>query len=78
MGHSGYRWSGGEPATLYLTGTTQLIVFHRINGECTELPFVADETEEKGVYDVPCKYTFKNVFVNSTSNCKKCTKSRSL
>ena len=65
MAHSGYRWSGREATPQYLTGTDQLILFHSINGECGELTLISDPTEEKGVYSVPCKYTFKTVFVNS-------------
>ena len=78
MAHSGYRWSGRETAPQYLTGTNQLILFPRIDGECTELTFITDETKEKGVYGVHCKYTFKKVFVNSISNGKKFTKSQYL
>ncbi|XP_053512169.1 LOW QUALITY PROTEIN: major allergen Equ c 1-like [Artibeus jamaicensis] len=37
-----------------LDNSSLLLKYHKeINGECTELPFVADETEEEGVYDVP-------------------------
>ena len=78
MAHSGYRWSGRESTPYYLTGTNHLIVFHSINGVCGELTFIVDETKEKGVYGVHCKYTFKKVFVNSISNEKKFTKSQYL
>ena len=74
MGHSGYRWSGKEPAHQYLTGTNQVILFPRTDGRCAELTFITDETKEKGVYNVTCKYPYKKVFVNSTSNFKKFTK----
>ena len=78
MAHSGYRWSGRESTPQCLTGTNQLILFHSINGVCGELTFIVDETKEKGVYGVHCKYTFKKVFVNSISNGKKFTKSQYL
>lgn len=51
----------------------QLILFYRVNGECTEISLFCDPTRENGVYNVICKYK-KNDFVNSTSNCKKLTK----
>ena len=78
MAHSGYRWSGRESTPQYLTGTNQLILFHSVNGECAELNLITDPTEENGVYSVPCKYTFKKVFVNSISINKKFTKSQYL
>ena len=78
IGHSDYRWSGRETAPQYLTGTNQLILFHSILGVCIELSLMTDATEERCVYSVPCKYIFLKVFENSTSNCKKFTKSQYL
>lgn len=54
----------------------QLILFYRVNGECTEISLICDKAEEDDVYTLTCKYATKKkkVFLNSTSNCKEFTK----
>ncbi|XP_032335021.1 allergen Fel d 4-like [Camelus ferus] len=37
----------------------QLILFYRVNGECTEISLICDKAEEDDVYTLTCKYATK-------------------
>lgn len=61
-----------KPASSVCLGH-QLVLFYRVNGQCTEIVLLCDETEKSGVYSAACKYIKQSLF-QLASNSKGITK----